>query len=231
MGRWLPDEFSRVHRERLVQAGFLTPVLKGWLISSSPGATPGESTPWFASFWEFCARYCDDRFSADWHLSAEQSLSIHRENTVIPPQVIVYSPKASNNLIALPFGTSIYDLKEANPPTANDLVVRDGLRLFAVEPALIKVRESFFADRPIEARVALASLRDPSALLRLLLEGGNSIVAGRLIGAFRRINRADIAEEIRSTMSAAGYSIRETDPFRPGHEFGTLATAVAPDRR
>ena len=222
------DELSRVHRERLLQAGFLTQVLKGWLISSSPGTAPGESTPWFASFWEFCARYCDDRFSADWHLSAEQSLSIQGENTVIPPQVIIYSPKASNNLIALPFGTSLYDLKEANPPAANDLVVRDGLRLFAIEPALVKVPESFFADRPIEARVALASVRDPSALLRLLLEGGNWIVAGRLVGAFRRINRADIAEEIRSAMSAAGYSIRETDPFAPGHEFGKLAPTVAP---
>jgi len=29
----------------------------GWLISSSPGTARGESTPWFASFWEFCARY------------------------------------------------------------------------------------------------------------------------------------------------------------------------------
>jgi Fic family protein len=29
-------------------------------------------------------------------------------------------------------------------------------------------------------------------------------------------------------MSAAGYSIRETDPFAPGHEFGKLAPAIAP---
>jgi len=147
---------------------------------------------------------------------------------VIPPQLIIYSPKASNNLIALPFGTSLYDLKEANPPAASNLVARNGLRLFAIEPALVKVPESFFADRPIEARVALASVRDASAILRLLLEGGNWIVAGRLIGAFRRTNRTDIAEEIRSAMSAAGYSIRETDPFAPGHEFGKLAPTVAP---
>jgi hypothetical protein len=32
------DDFSRVHRERLVENGFLQDVMKGWQISSSPGA-------------------------------------------------------------------------------------------------------------------------------------------------------------------------------------------------
>jgi hypothetical protein len=64
--------------------------MKGWLISSSPGAQAGDSTPWFASFWEFCARYCNERFEEDWHLSPEQSLLLHAENTIIPSQVIVY---------------------------------------------------------------------------------------------------------------------------------------------
>jgi hypothetical protein len=44
------DDFSRVHRERLVENGFLLEVMKGWLISSSPGARGGDSTPWYASF-------------------------------------------------------------------------------------------------------------------------------------------------------------------------------------
>src|SRR5438874_12260122 len=68
------DDLSRVHRERLVENGFLQEVMKGWLISSSPDAQAGESTPWHASFWEFCARYSDERFAAQWHLSPEQSL-------------------------------------------------------------------------------------------------------------------------------------------------------------
>lgn len=221
-------ELSRVHRERLLHAGFLQQVVRGWLIASSPGTAPGESTPWFASFWEFCARYCEERFSTDWHVSPEQSLLIQAENTVIPPQVIIYSPKGSNNTIDLLFGTSLYDLKESQPPTPADLIVRDGLRLFAIEPALIKVPEAFFAAKPIEAQVALATVREPSGLLRRLLEGGNSVVAGRLAGAFRRVNRADIAEEIRAAMMGAGYAVRETDPFVPGHEFGKLTPAAAP---
>jgi len=211
-----------------LHAGFIQQVVRGWLISSNPGTAPGESTPWFASFWEFCARYCEERFSPDWHLSAEQSLLIQAENTAIPGQVIIHSPKGSNNTTALLFGTSFYDLKESRPPPSADLVTRDGLRLFAIESALIKVPEAFFAANPIEAQVALATVREPSGLLRRLLEGGNSVVAGRLVGAFRRVNRADIAEEIRAAMTGAGYAVREADPFVPGHEFGKLTAAAAP---
>src|SRR5579859_596965 len=222
------EELSRVHRERLLRAGLLQHVVRGWLIASSPGTAQSESTPWFASFWEFCARYCEVRFATEWHLSAEQSLLLHAENSVIPPQVIIYSPKGANNSTSLLFGTSLYDLKETQPPPAADLLVRNGLRLLAIEAALIKVPEAFFAAKPIEAQVALSTIREPSGLLRRLLEGGNSVVAGRLIGAFRRIGRPEIADEIRAAMTAVGYAVRESDPFVAGYEFGTIAPAEAP---
>jgi fido (protein-threonine AMPylation protein) len=222
------NELSRIHRERLLNAGFLQQVVRGWLIASSPDTAPGESTPWFAPFWEFCGQYCEERFGAEWHLSAEQSLLLQAENTAIPPQVIIYSPKGSNNSTSLVFGASFYDLKESQPPASEDLIVRDGLRLFALEAALVRVPEAFYAAKPIEAQVALAALREPSGLLRRLLNGGNSVVAGRLVGAFRRIGRTDVAEEIRATITRAGYVVREADPFVPGHEFGKLAPAAAP---
>src|SRR5258708_25045785 len=68
------EAFPRVDRERLLNQGFLREVIKGWLISTSPGAAPGDTTPWFASFSEFCARYCEYRFGSDLHLSPGQSL-------------------------------------------------------------------------------------------------------------------------------------------------------------
>jgi hypothetical protein len=105
------DDFSRVHRERLVENGFLQDVMKGWLISSSPGARQGDSSLWYASFWEFCARYCRERFGDEWYLSPEQSLWLQGQRTVIPDQVVVNSPKGTNNKIELPFGTSLYDLR------------------------------------------------------------------------------------------------------------------------
>jgi Fic family protein len=56
-------------------------------------------------------------------------------------------------------------------------------------------------------------IRDASEILGLLLEGEHSTVAGRLVGAFRNIGQEKIADQILKTMQAAGYDVRETDPF------------------
>jgi hypothetical protein len=210
------QELSRVHRERLLRNGFLQKVMKGWLISTSPGSGDGNSTPWYASFWEFCARYCGKRFGDDWHLSPEQSLFLHAEKTIIPFQAIVHSPRGANHKVALLFGTLLYDLKQPRMPPAADLTVREGLRIFTPAAAIIRVPGAFFEANPVETQVVLASLRDVSDLLRRLLTGGHTAVAGRLAGAFRRIGRPDAADEIVTTMKAAGYDVRESDPFVEG---------------
>jgi hypothetical protein len=219
---------SRVDRERLVQNGFLREVMRGWLISSSPSTRSGDSTPWYASFWEFCARYCAERFGDQWHLSPEQSLLIHGENTVIPGQAVINSPKGTNNKVDLLFGTSIYDLKVPQMPSPADLTVRDGLRLFLPEAALVRVSDTFFNRSPIETRVVLASIHDASEILRRLLDGGHSVVAGRLAGAFRCIDRPEVADEIVKTMRSAGYDVRESDPFIRELQVSPLPVAAPP---
>lgn len=206
-------QLSRVHRDRLVKHGYLQRVIDGWLISASPEAQPGESTPWLTAFWEFCALYCEARFGANWHLSAEQSLLLHAGTTVIPTQVIVYSPKAQNNKLELLHDTSLYDIKETQPPPTEDLIVLDGLRVFTLEAALTRVPDAFFAAKPLEAEIALNSVRDASGILRILLRGGHSVVAGRLAGAFRRIGRDNLADEIVAAMRAADHQVPERDPF------------------
>ena len=213
------DDLSRVHRERLVENGFLQEVMKGWLISSSPDAQAGESTPWHASFWEFCARYCDERFGEQWHLSPEQSLFLHGERTVIPDQLVVHSPKATNNDVKHLFGTTLYDLKVSEMPATTALTMRDGLRLFTPAAALVRVPESFFQLYPLEVQVAMASLADASDLLRLLLNGGHSAKAGYLAKAFRQTGRGEVADEILRAMKGAGYDVRESSPFEAGQIF------------
>ena len=222
------QELSRTHSHQVLRAGFLQQVLRGWLISSNPSAAPVESTPWYASLWEFCGSYCTERFGNDWHLSPEQSLFLHAERTVIPTQVVIYSPQGSNNNVDLLFGTSLFDLKETQPPPTGDIQVRDGLRLYEVEAALVKVPEAFYVQSAIEAQVALASVREPSGLLRRLLEGGNSVVAGRLAGAFRRLGRADFAEEIRGAMGAAGFAVTDSDPFTTNQTLKNIIPATPP---
>jgi fido (protein-threonine AMPylation protein) len=221
-------ELSRVHRERLLRNGFLQEVIKGWVMSSSPSARENDSTPWYASFWEFCGRYCEHRFGDRWHLSPEQSLFLLGENTVIPAQLVVFSPKGGNNTVPLPFGTSIYDLKNAVIPPASDLLVKDGLRVFTLAAGLVRVPEAFFRRNPIDTQVLLAGITDASDLLRLLLSGGHTTKAGLLAAVFRRFGRPAIADEIVRTMQGAGHDVRESDPFLPQQTFGQLRPTKAP---
>ena len=187
--------------------------MPGWLIASAPGLQDGDTTSWFASFWEFCAKYCDLRFGPAWCLSPEQSLLLHAECSVVPKQVIVHSPQGSNNKISLPFSTSLYDLRQTLMPEPSELALRGGLRLYSNAAGLLRVSETFFRVNPVEARVCLESIRDPSDVLAGLLDGGRSTVAGRLAGAFRHVHRPMIAAEILKTMKSAGYVVRETNPF------------------
>ncbi len=216
------NEISRTHRERLIGNGFLQEVIRGWLLSSSPDVRPGDSTPWYASFWEFCANYCDERFDDDWHLSPEQSLLLIAENTIVPDQVVVYSPKATNDNLELLFGTSLYNLKQSAMPIASDMIVKDGLRLYSLSAAITNVPQSFFRRESINVQVALNNMRNASDLLRVLLTGGNSAKAGIIAGALRRIGRPALADEIVTTMRAADYDIRESDPFSPAQTFDML---------
>lgn len=205
-------DLSRTHRERLINNGFLWEVIKGWYIRSRPDEAPGESTSWYASFWDFCASYLESRFGAEWCLSAEQSLALHTGNRTVPKQLLVRTRKAKNNVTNLPFDTSILDI-QADIPNKTDAVIDQGLRLFSLPAALIACAPSSYRKNPTDFRAALATVRDPSDLLERLLQGGHSTVAGRLAAAFRNIGRVEIADAIVTTMKAAGYYIRETDPF------------------
>ena len=221
-------QFSRLDRERLLRNGFLCEVIKGWLIATGPGWNEGDTTPWYASFWEFCALYAGERFGGQWHLSPEQSVLLHAETTTIPSQVVIYSPKGTNNRVELLFGSSLFDLKQKTTPPPRDIIEKDGLRVYAPEAALVRVTESFFERSPIEAQIALASIKDVSAILARLLECGSSMVAGRLAGAFRRIGRAAFADQILKTMQSAGYDVRENDPFAPKQSVSLIGIGVAP---
>lgn len=205
-------DLSRTHRERLQESGFLKEVLKGWYIPARPDETPGDSTAWYASFWDFCAAYLRERFGSEWCLSPEQSLSLHAGNTTVPAQLLVRTPRGGNKPTPLPYGTSLFDVRNAMAKES-EIVERDGLRLFSVPAALIAVSEQFFRRAPIDVRAAMATVKNASDVLVLLLDGGHSTVAGRLAGAFRNTGQERIADDIVKTMEKAGYAVRETDPF------------------
>ena len=206
-------DMTRTHKERLVKSGFLKEVIKGWYISKRPEEHVGDTTSWYTSFWDFASAYINSRFGDNWCLSPEQSLFLHSGNKTVPAQLIVRSPKASNNKIDLIHGTSFFDIKLEIPKKETRIIV-DGIQLYSLEAALIAVNADFFRSNPVDARICLSIIKDSSQVLSLLLAGEHSVIAGRIAGAFRNIGKDKIADDIISTMKSADFIVREEDPFQ-----------------
>lgn len=206
------EMLSRTHRERLLKNNFIEEVYKGWYLIVPPTFGKGDSTVWFSNYWEFCSQYLEDRFGEEWCVSAEQSLMVHAGNTIIPSQLIVRSPKANNATTPLPYNTSLFLLK-ANLPDKKECVVNHGIRMYSLPAALVRCAPNTYTKNPLDVRTVLSLLRDSSEILELLLNGGHSVIAGRISGAFKNMGNDKIATNISETMIKAGYDIRVTDPF------------------
>ena len=206
-------DLTRIHRERLVKYGFLQEVIKGWYIPSRLDETAGESTAWYASFWDFCTAYLNKRFNDQWCLSPEQSLCLHAGNWAIPKQLLFYTPDGQNNITNLPYQTSILDVKH-NIPLRKNIINLNGMRVFEINHALVYSTPRFYINHVTDVKTVLSLLRDASDILNITLAGGHSTIAARIAGALRQVGRKTLADEISKTMDSAGYKINETNPFK-----------------
>ncbi len=205
-------ELTRVHRERLFKNGFIKEVLKGWYIATPSDKANGESTAWFTSFWAFCAQYLQARYGKDYSISAEQSVMLHAGNTAVPTQLIIRAPKGNNAVTHFLYNTSLFVMKSPLPEIAETQTI-NGIRALRLESSIVHCLPSLFQKNPIDVRAALMMIKDASQLLGILLKGGHSKIAGRLAGAYRNLGQNKIADDILKTMTAAGYDVRESDPF------------------
>lgn len=207
------DDLTRLERESLVKNGFLRLIIRGWYMSSRPDEKDGDTTPWYAILNHFIREYCNQRFGDTWHVSPEYSILLHVGNTISPKQAVVYSGRATNSVLDLPDGCSLLDYKRKEDLVpASRVQTISGIRVMPISLALIRVPEAFFKNFSRDAHIALHQL-EPSELIRDLVEGGHSGIAGRLAGALRTIGRVEFADEIISTMRSVGYSVVETNPF------------------
>ena len=204
-------QMSRTHLTRLLNAGYLQEVMKGWYISSKPG-TEGDTTVWYTSYWYFIASYASERFGDSWSLTAEQSLDIYSGKTTVPVQSIIRSPDGKNNLTKLMYGTSLFDLKAELPSSIHKHELY-GLNMYTLEEALVYASPSYFQSSERTARICLSMVKDISVIVRILSDKGASSRAGRLAGAFRNMGNEKAADAILQFMKKIGYTVTEEDPF------------------
>lgn len=202
---------GRTHLQRLVENGWLEPVMKGWYIPSSPEDV-GTTSVWYANYWNFIVEYCNSRYGDDWSLTAEESLTIHSGNMVVPTQIVIRSTKATNNVVELKHGHSLLEIS-SSPAYEITFDPIYGIRLYGIAEALMFSSPNYFKSDTVNARANLASLGNSAQIIRLASVNGNSSRVGRIIGALKNIGRDNIADEVLKFMQRLGYDIRVEDPF------------------
>ncbi len=207
------NEISPTHLKRLVKNSFLMPVINGWYIISNPALMQGDTTVWYASYWHFIVKYASQRYENNWCLSAEQSLSIYSGSTTVPSQIVIRSPKANNSKTELIASTSIFSL-QTEIPTQISNSNQYRLNLYSLEEAIIAASPSMYQNDALTMRSVLATVTSVDAILKILVDTGQTVRGGRVAGAFRNIGRGEFADEIITTMRRIGYDIREEDPFK-----------------
>lgn len=206
------SELSRTDRELLLGAGWLQEIVKGWYLLVRPDMRPGDSSGWYAAFWDFLYVYLTHFYGDDYCLSAEHSLDLHLGITVVPRQVVVMAPKGRGAPLGLPFDTSllIYASGELLPP---DQEVVRRLRVMSLPYALCKVSPTFFQHQPREAEIALQSVHDSDDLLGVIISNNFVRAAGRLVGAYRFLGNEKMVNELLRGLAIANMKVQETNPF------------------
>lgn len=150
----------------------------------NPKLSPGESTYWYVSFWNFVSEYLKHTYDNKYCLSAKQSLDLHTLTTSIPKQIIVIVKKGGGNILKLPFDCSLLTYQDSrNIP--NKTVKINGLNVMDLSYALFKVSPLFFSNNAREAEIALNMVRSPESLLEVIHKHKLTTAGNRLIGAYQ----------------------------------------------
>ena len=205
-------DIDRTTRERLVQAGYLEEVVRGWYLLTNP-AGKGTSTLWFSNYWEFAKQYLEDRFGDDGYcLSPESSLNLFSGQGVISNQIVILTKKTSNQVLSLPHDTSILFYTDTKNFPEN-LFKYEGLNTFPLAEAICRASPNFFIEQSLNAEICLKLIGSAAELSRVLLSQSLVSAAARISGAYQQLGDIKRAQQIIDDMAAAGRQISPVNPF------------------
>ncbi|MBI3508468.1 MAG: Fic family protein [Chlamydiia bacterium] len=217
---------QRKDRELLVRAGWLIEIIRGWYMFTKPGLRPGESSSWYANFWDFVAIYLQQNYQNAYCLSAENSIDLHIANPTIPKQVIAMTQKGGGTTANLPFNTSILIYPEPQNFPTEQTEIR-GIRAMSLPLALCRITPSWFQLEPENAEVALRLIKDPSILIHTIAKHGFCRAAERIIGAYRALQDLETANAIANALQHEGMQLQPVNPFKtPVYLFEPIQSAA-----
>jgi Fic family protein len=206
-------QIKNTTRVLLLERGYLREILKGWYFVSDPLAAPGDTTPFFANYWEYLATYLSERFGADYCLTAEHSLLRHAQHNVVPKQVNAMLAVSQSQIQELAFGhtLALYPGGKSFPALADQQTLM-GIRCMSAPYCLVMLNPRYFKDHAREVQIVMGKIEDPSAIAALV--DVNATGVARLVSAYRRIGRSDLAEGILRQLSGLKAMLAvDDDPF------------------
>jgi len=210
----------------LLERGYLREILKGWYFVSDPLAEPGDTTPFYANFWEYLGTYLAERFGADYCLTAEHSLLRHAQHNVVPRQVNVMLAVNRSQVQELAFGHSValYPGGKSFPVPADQESLM-GIRCMSAPYCLVMLNPRYFKEYAREVQIVMGKVDDPSMIAALV--DINAAGVSRLVSAYRRIGHTafadDIVKQLAGFNKGHGAALNsESDPFagEPVYQLG-----------
>lgn len=209
----MSEELTRSDRELLVRTGWLREIIQGWYLLIKPDILPNDSTPWYAHFWDFLMVYLDHRFNQHYCLSAESSLDVLLEVSILPKQVVVIVSQGGGKARSLPFETSL--LMYTDPKNIpEERIEKRGLQIMSLPFALCRVSATYFQKNPKDAEIALRSIRTASELSQIIIQYNLKAAAGRLIGAYHFLNDSSMADRLEKDLISVGMQVVPENPFQ-----------------
>ena len=207
------QQLTNANRVLLLESGYLREILKGWYFVSDPTAEPGDTTPFFANFWEYLARYFGERFGAGYCLTAEHSLLRHAQHTVIPKTVNVMLEANQSQVQELAFGHTVAMFPgKSTFPTATQTVDIHGLRCMSIPLSLVNLPPRHFIAYGREVQIVMSQLQAPGALAAQV--NINRAGLTRILSAYRQANRGDFADAVLQQLAGFGIHLKTDEtPF------------------
>jgi len=205
-------QISRTDRELLIRFHWLQEIIKGWYLLTRPDIASGDSSHWYASFWDFLGIYLNHRFGKRYCLSAESSLDIYTESPLIPRQIVVMVAKSGGACQELPYRTSLLTYVDPKNIPHEKVIIRN-LQLMPLSYALCKASPTYFQKNAEDAEIALRLIKSPAELSRVLLLHDFKRAGSRLVGAYRFLKEKKIADSIEADLAAAGWMLSIENPF------------------